>query len=241
MSIYKHFSEFYDSYIAQYDYSLWFSYLCMLSGYDSFSGKRVLDLGCGTGSMLARFASEGAIAIGVDISEDMLEKAYSKLFPKHSSAMIVNADISDVVFSYKIDFAYSMGDTVNYLNNEQMAKLLENVYTMLAEGSAFTFDIINTEFLNDGRMDETVFTELGSIRFERKINESQSAVFTQVHLPSLANCEDLVEEHIQYLHTPDSLTVLAQEAGFRSCCFYDIFSTELYTKNSEKIQGLLRK
>ena len=45
----------------------------------SLNGKRVLDVGCGTGRGLADFAGEARIAIGTDASRDMLAVAAQKV------------------------------------------------------------------------------------------------------------------------------------------------------------------
>jgi len=45
----------------------------------SLAGKRVLDVGCGTGRGLVDFAGEAQIAIGTDASHDMLTVAAQKL------------------------------------------------------------------------------------------------------------------------------------------------------------------
>ena len=46
---------------------------------ESLSGRRVLDLGCGTGRHLARLAGLGAEVTGIDFSTGMLQKAKRKL------------------------------------------------------------------------------------------------------------------------------------------------------------------
>ena len=43
------------------------------------TGKRILDVGCGTGRGLAEFADEAAFAVGVDASLDMLSMASQKV------------------------------------------------------------------------------------------------------------------------------------------------------------------
>lgn len=45
-------------------------------------GKRILDIGCGTGRMALHLAGKGALVTGVDFSEQMLAKAHSKPLAK---------------------------------------------------------------------------------------------------------------------------------------------------------------
>lgn len=42
------------------------------------AGKRVLDVGCGSGRYAVRFAMEGALVVGVDVSAGMLELATAR-------------------------------------------------------------------------------------------------------------------------------------------------------------------
>lgn len=54
------------------------------SGAELGRGKRVLEIGCGTGMFTEMFASYGASITAVDISEDLLNKAKSRNLPKDS-------------------------------------------------------------------------------------------------------------------------------------------------------------
>jgi len=47
------------------------------------SGKRVLEIGCGTGLFTEMFAASGATIVAVDISEELLEKARLRGLPAH--------------------------------------------------------------------------------------------------------------------------------------------------------------
>ena len=50
-------------------------YLAEAIGFERFAGKTVLDLGCGVGNDLARFAKVGAIVTGVDLAGHSIELA----------------------------------------------------------------------------------------------------------------------------------------------------------------------
>lgn len=44
-----------------------------IHGYESAAGKRVLDIGCGNGYVLSRYARHGAAVAGIDLTETALE------------------------------------------------------------------------------------------------------------------------------------------------------------------------
>jgi len=62
----REYFEYYDT-LREANESLDFSY--RLHEYRRFAGKRVLDVGCGNGYVLSRYAREGAITFGVDLTE----------------------------------------------------------------------------------------------------------------------------------------------------------------------------
>jgi SAM-dependent methyltransferase len=51
------------------------SYLPRLVRFDGYPGQRVLDVGCGVGNDLARFASGGAQVVGIDLAETSIDLA----------------------------------------------------------------------------------------------------------------------------------------------------------------------
>ncbi|OBJ71042.1 class I SAM-dependent methyltransferase [Mycobacterium sp. 1274756.6] len=53
----------------------------VLAAADLGSGNRVLDIGCGTGALLERAVERGADAVGVDISEPMVQAAQRRVPP----------------------------------------------------------------------------------------------------------------------------------------------------------------
>ncbi|TAF65993.1 MAG: class I SAM-dependent methyltransferase [Cytophagales bacterium] len=66
----KEFFDYYDK-LREANESLNFSY--NLHEFKNFKGKKVLDVGCGNGYVLSKFAKEGAEVYGVDITDKAIE------------------------------------------------------------------------------------------------------------------------------------------------------------------------
>ncbi|WP_431090954.1 class I SAM-dependent methyltransferase [Paenibacillus sp. 8b26] len=66
-------------------------------------GERILDVGCGTGDLMAKIAAAGAIPTGIDLSEEMVKRArqkYPGLNIQVENACHYRADVRfDAVFS----------------------------------------------------------------------------------------------------------------------------------------------
>lgn len=75
----KEYFEYYNK-LREANESIDFSY--KLHEYKSFTGKKVLDVGCGNGYVLSKYAQEGAQVFGVDITEtgiDLCKKRFGYL------------------------------------------------------------------------------------------------------------------------------------------------------------------
>src|SRR6478735_2617833 len=74
-------------------------------------GKRVLELGCGTGDTAVRFAREGATVIGVDSSADRIAAARAAAEVAEVRLELRAGDLADLAFlrADSIDMAYSQG------------------------------------------------------------------------------------------------------------------------------------
>ena len=61
-------------------------------------GKRVLELGCGDGRNTTRFAKQGAIAIGVEPSEERISRAYRRAEDEGVRVELHHGDLADLAF-----------------------------------------------------------------------------------------------------------------------------------------------
>ncbi len=102
------------------------------------SGKRILDLGCGTGEASLYFAAKGAIVNSVDISPKMIGllklMAKKKKYSKRIKA--------DVMLAEKLKFPKNYFDIVygrGVLHHVDAGKALEEVYRVLKPGGVGTF------------------------------------------------------------------------------------------------------
>jgi len=75
---YNRLAALYDGLMGEVDYRQWASYLQELSQRYSAPGRRLLDLGCGTGTLTMFLAEAGFDVIGVDLSSEMLAIAADK-------------------------------------------------------------------------------------------------------------------------------------------------------------------
>jgi SAM-dependent methyltransferase len=100
----------------------------------------VLELACGTGSILALLRGDFDVA-GVDRSPQMLEIARAKL----PDALLVEGDMRDVRLGERFDAVLCLYDSINHLPAlEDWERVFDTALAHLAPGGVFVFDM-NTE------------------------------------------------------------------------------------------------
>ncbi len=234
---YKEFAQYYDIYGQGFDYDIWFRYLQEISSINDFSGKEILDLGCGTGNLLVKFAKKSANVTGVDLSNEMLSITADKLHRFKNNALLIQKDIAVFKQDKKFDFIYSTCDTVNYLSSESFLSMLRNVSDMLSDGAVFTFDLLNQTFFEQlGKKDNYVFDSV-KFKFKRKIEDNK--LITNVRI--IDGKTRFSEEHIQFFLDLDMIKKAINEYELKLYGIFDIYSFEPATNDSEKFQIILQK
>ncbi|WP_410208962.1 class I SAM-dependent DNA methyltransferase [Fusobacterium sp.] len=143
--MYKIFSKLYDKFMKYSDYGAWEEQIEELIAEGKPAGKRLLDIGCGTGELLLRM-SKNYQCDGMDLSEDMLKIAYKKL--KHREVNFFLGNMIDFNTGMTYDIMVSLFDTVNHiLSVEELGEHMKSVYNSLNDGGIYIFDVVDREFM----------------------------------------------------------------------------------------------
>lgn len=101
-------------------------------------GKRLLDMGCGTGSLTVRLAKRGFEVIGQDASPDMLTYAAAK----SDKVMWICQKMEETLLGERVDAVISTLDSINHLPNRVAAEhCFRRVAKCLNSGGVFAFDV----------------------------------------------------------------------------------------------------
>ncbi len=110
--------------------------------------ESLLDLGCGTGEHALLFAALGYDTIGVDRSEEMIEKArqYEGRHPPHGPRFVHGdfAALSELV-SGRLGGAICLGNVLPHLEDEAFTRLLEALSGRLLPQARFVLQAVNYE------------------------------------------------------------------------------------------------
>jgi SAM-dependent methyltransferase len=120
-------------------------YLIDIINHAEITNKRIVDIACGTGTLLTMMAKRGYKCTGVDGSPDMIKIARDKttLAKLHIDYHV--QDITNLKLPIRAPIITCLYDSINYLlTKNQLKKCFKTVYNNLQNNGIFVFDI-NTE------------------------------------------------------------------------------------------------
>lgn len=107
------------------------------------SGRKVLDLGCGTGEHSRFLAEQGFQVVGIDLSETLLEEARSEEAPR---TQYLRSDLRDLAGLDLQGFegAVCLGNTLVFLQEESdLARFAQGLAQSLLPGARLLVQILN--------------------------------------------------------------------------------------------------
>jgi len=116
-------------------------HLLRLVDFDGYRGKRVLDVGCGAGTDLVRFAKGGALVSGVDISPSAVALARQNFSQQNLEADLREADGEHLPYAdgtFDLVFAHGV---VQYTPDSRA--LVEECRRVLKQGGDAIFQVYN--------------------------------------------------------------------------------------------------
>ncbi|HEY7456002.1 MAG TPA: class I SAM-dependent methyltransferase [Solirubrobacterales bacterium] len=136
---YEAMAPVYDDFTAHHDYELWLGNLLPKLRLHGLSGRRLLDVGCGTGKSFLPMLARGWEVTACDISPSMLELARAKA---GNAARLSVADMRELPVFGEFDLVWALDDAVNYLlSGEELGDALRGMRANLAPDGLLMFDV----------------------------------------------------------------------------------------------------
>ncbi len=195
--------------------------------------KLVLDLGCGTGALTVELARRGYDMTGLDISPDMLSRAYSRAASDGVGGILfLEGDMCDFELYGTMGAVVCCMDGVNHITDkDDLARCFALVYNYLDPGGLFIFDV-NTpyKFHNIYADNDYVLEEDGAVCVWRN-RLSDDGTQCDFHLTTFERQRDgryVRRDGVQSerCYTEEELRGLLASAGFSLCALYGSLSLE---------------
>jgi SAM-dependent methyltransferase len=136
---YEAMAPVYDDFTAHHDYEGWLTDLLIALERRGLQGRRLLDVGCGTGKSFMPMLPRGWQVTGCDISPAMLELAREKA---GDAVQLAVADMLELPRFGEFDLVWALDDAINYLlSPAELERALRGMGENLASTGLLLFDV----------------------------------------------------------------------------------------------------
>jgi SAM-dependent methyltransferase len=130
----------YETIVAGYDYDRWLAAIEEIALRDGLSGRRVLDVACGTGASFAPLLDRGYEVVGSDLSPGMLARARERVAGR--GVDLHQADMRSLPDLGRFDLVLCLDDSLNHLLEADDVDLaFAGMARSLAAGGLVVFDV----------------------------------------------------------------------------------------------------
>lgn len=191
-------------------------------------GRRVLDIGCGTGETVTWLAERGYSVTGVDRSVEMLEQSQQLLNTKGLNANLVEGDIRTLQLDDSFDLVFAL-DVLNDLDNlRDMETVFGHVNAVLTSNRYFLFDLQTLQGLaRSGEAgdaviydsDELVVFSQTTYDYERQTHRARYDIFQRENETSWSRSQ---AEHISRAYPIQAIATLVRRQKFEVLAVVDL-------------------
>lgn len=203
MNEYQYFSMLYDELTEDMDYEPWINIVKQYKG-------SLLDIGCGSGTLLGSLKQIGYDCVGLDLSQSMINIAKQKFVMNHLDINLYVDNMLTFKLNSKFDIITCFFDTLNHLSCEKEVKdSLINMNNHLATNGHIIIDLFTKEKMIDIDDEEFIFDEY-TYYAKWKMNSTSTQI---IHNLEFIIGEETIKE--KYVETyfdikkiiPDTLTI----------------------------------
>ena len=177
-------------------------------------GGHVLDVPCGNGRLTFELANRGYRVTGVDIAEEFIAEARSRVADGSASAQFILGDMRNIEGLGVYDGAFCFGNSFGFLEYADMEKFLAGVARALKPGARF---IVNTAMAAESVLpdfEEQSCHEMGDIVMtvkERYLAE-ESCVDSEYIFERNGETDSRKAKH--WIYTVAEIRRMLERAGF---------------------------
>jgi len=238
-------SAFYESIAEWYDFIFPPdpAQVCFVRGRFRPSDGRLLDVGCGTGSLAAGLGREGYNVTAIDSDADMIRLARAKSQQQDDIRFAV-CDMRDLVQHFgtsSFNAVACFGNTLVHLNTmEDISAFIRQTHAVLKEGGLFLLQILNYDHVLDHGVRQLPLIDNDRVRFERNYATDEAAGLLKFRtVLTVKETGRMIENEVTLLPIRKAaLEAAILEAGFRDSQWFGDFAGNPLVETSLPLVGV---
>ncbi len=200
------------------------------------SSNRILDVGCGVGSLVKVLDKKFNNVYGVDLDEEMITFAQKESYLNNPVIQAGNMlKLSDLFEDKKFDTIICFGNTLVHLpGNNEIKEFIRQAYNMLVPGGKLLLQIINYNRILDQKVDYLPTIDNSHINFIRDYDylPKTNQINFKTNLTIKETNQIIKNEQLLNPIRPNDLVELIKNAGFNTVSVFGAFNRSLFTKDS---------
>jgi len=234
-------AEIYDRLMDHVDYSKWSDYILNLIQTSGREVGSVIDLSCGTGSLINQLQGKISTIFGCDNSREMVREAHKKK-RLNSDFLFVNdirrAAIKDNCFECAL-FLY---DSLNYLIDDvSLLNSLAEIHRILKKNGLFIFDVVSENHCIEHYGDFHESEYWGDEGYSRHSYYDSKSGFQFNDFRIVIKGDTYIEKHQQKVYDLDYLKSMLSKTKFKIIGTFNDFFDEETDANQGRIHFLCTK
>ncbi len=179
----------------------------------------ILDVGCGTGTLVLKMAVRGWQAWGVDASDEMIREAERKRGEMRLQAGFLRQDMRKLKLPRRVRLVTSMFDTLNHVSSaEELLATFRAIHSALLPGGYFMFDLNNEHCYSTlWTQDEEIRHEDFTLLLENSFDAASGRATSVVTLTPRGAGDAMTEVVEERLFPTAEVYALLEKVGFRVC------------------------
>ncbi|MDW7667385.1 MAG: class I SAM-dependent methyltransferase [Bacillota bacterium] len=229
------FSEVYDVLMKDVPYERWTNFIdARLKGF-----REIAEIGCGTGEITRRLGDKNYKVTAVDVSENMLVKAYEKL-RRMPNIKVMKGDGRNLKIDQKFDAVLSTCDVVNYmLEDKDLEQFIKNSHKLLKDGGYIIFDISSYYKIKNILSNNTFVNEEEGIFYVWENSFDEKKCISEMNLNFFIkednNYKRIIETQHQRAYKEEEIIDVLEKNRFKDIKVFDNYNEKNPNKKSERI------
>ncbi|MCK4754611.1 MAG: class I SAM-dependent methyltransferase [Calditrichia bacterium] len=238
---YTKLAAIYDRLMDHVDYIHWGDYIIDLIDHSGGEVGSLIDLSCGTGSLISHLQGKIPTIFGCDNSKEMISEARKKKKP-YIEYLFVNDIRRMAIKDDCFDCALFLYDSLNYLINDiSLENSLNEINRILKKGGIFIFDVVSENHCIEHYRDfhENEYWDDEGYSRHSFYDPTNGYQFNDFRI--VIRGKTFIEKHQQKVYDIDYLISALNKKSFKIIGTYNDFSNEEANSGPGRVHFLCTK